>query len=441
MNIKNIFLLLIIVFIADIAPARATDLYQPQWSNQFGTTSSDYIHGINIKNGKLYISGNTNGSLDGPNAGGGDAFVRKYDTSGNLEWKRQFGTNSGDTSDGLTVDNAGNVYVCGTTTGSSWGSNAGSCDFYLRKYDSLGNAMWTQQYGTAYPDFVGNVANDSQGNIYITGYIQGDFGGDSGTTFWFDSYLAKYNSAGKRLSYSRFHNDQYLQTFYDIAIDKNGSIYACGEKSTNAGSNAYIVKYNSSGTQLWSQTFGPNSTRCHSINVDSLGNVYTTGITNGSLDGQNAGYSDVFIRKYNSSGSLVWGNQIGTSDTEWSNSIEIDTTGKVYVSGYTYGDLGGFNKGIRDPFIAKFDSMGSLLLTQQFGTVEDDGLFISVDGPGNIYCGGGSKGNFAGPNIGDYDAVIMKLSIIPEPSVLTYLTSLFTCFLSLTIFRKLKRGL
>ena len=48
--------------------------------------------------GNVYISGYTDGSLGGPNAGGDDAFVSKYDAAGNFQWTQQLGTSATDES-------------------------------------------------------------------------------------------------------------------------------------------------------------------------------------------------------------------------------------------------------------------------------------------------------------------------------------------------------
>ncbi len=64
-----------------------------KWMRQIGTTETDLSLDVSADGlGNVYISGYSDGSLEGPNAGGSDAFVSKYDASGTLQWTRQFGT-------------------------------------------------------------------------------------------------------------------------------------------------------------------------------------------------------------------------------------------------------------------------------------------------------------------------------------------------------------
>jgi len=76
--------------------------------------------------------------------------------------------------------------------------------------------------------------------------------------------------------------------------------------NTNSGSeDLFLVKYNSSGTKQWTQQLGTSSTdRGNEVSVDSSNNLYVTGWTSGGLDGNtNSGDSDLFLLKYNSSGT------------------------------------------------------------------------------------------------------------------------------------------
>ena len=99
--------------------------------------------------GNVYISGYTYGSLGGPNAGSDDAFVSKYDAAGTLQWTRQLGTSAIDRSYGVSADGLGNVYISGYTSGSLGGPNAGGNDAFVSKYDAAGTLQWTRQLGTS----------------------------------------------------------------------------------------------------------------------------------------------------------------------------------------------------------------------------------------------------------------------------------------------------
>ena len=65
----------------------------------------------------------------------------------------------------------------------------------------------------------------------------------------------------------------------------------------------------------WIQQFGTTrSDSAHSVAADGLGNVYVSGQTSGNLGGDNAGSSDAFLSKFDSSGGLLWSQQLGTTE-------------------------------------------------------------------------------------------------------------------------------
>jgi hypothetical protein len=123
------------------------------------------------------ISGQTYGDLDGANAGGEDAFLAKYDGDGNPLWTRQLGTADNDSSLHVAADASGSAFISGYTHGSLGGPNAGGLDAFLSKYDPDGNLLWTRQLGTAEEDVSYGVAAAASGSVFIGGYTAGSLGG------------------------------------------------------------------------------------------------------------------------------------------------------------------------------------------------------------------------------------------------------------------------
>jgi hypothetical protein len=90
-----------------------------------------------------------------------------------------------------------------------------------------------------------------------------------------------------------------------------------------------------------------------------------TGTTGGGLDGNTSSSTnsspdfDIFLVKYNSSGTKQWTKQLGTSSIDTGNGVSTDSSGNIYVTGYTQGDLdGNTSSGSNDIFLVKYDSSG-----------------------------------------------------------------------------------
>src|SRR5205823_5682183 len=122
--------------------------------------------------------------------GAEDAFLIKYDSAGNLQWSKQFGTSSADFAKANTVDASGNVFVGGSTQGTMGQANAGDYDAILGKFDSAGNPLWFRQIGTNQFDETLGIALDSSGNPYIAGQTYDSLFGP-GTSE--DPFLAKFS--------------------------------------------------------------------------------------------------------------------------------------------------------------------------------------------------------------------------------------------------------
>ena len=88
----------------------------------------------------IYLTGRTPGGLDGNKSSGGkDIFLVKYNSIGTKQWTKQLGTSDNDSGESVTTDSSGNIYVTGTTQGGLDGNtNSGKDDIFLVKYDSSG---------------------------------------------------------------------------------------------------------------------------------------------------------------------------------------------------------------------------------------------------------------------------------------------------------------
>ena len=413
----------ILALLLAAAAALAEDPYQVAWTAQIGTNSGDESWSVAVDgSGNAYISGCTYGDLGGPNAGLTDAFLSKFDLAGNELWTRQIGTSGYDSSRSVAVDASGDVYISGETYGDLDGANAGLYDAFLSKFDPSGNEVWTRQIGTSGWDQSWSVAVDASGDVYISGLTYGDLGGPNAGSL--DAFLSKFDPSGNEVWTTQIGTgaDDISRS---VAVDAAGDVYISGLTygdlgGPSAGSlDAFLSKFDSSGNELWTTQIGTSGwDQSFSVAVDASGDVYISGSTSGDLGGPSAGGSDAFLSKFDPSGNEVWTTQIGTSDGDSSVSIAVDASGDVYISGSTSGDLGGPSAGYEEAFLSKFDSSGNDLWTRQIGTRGwDESYSVAVDASGDVYISGRTDGDLCGLSAGSWDAFLVKYEV-PEPATL-----------------------
>lgn len=384
-----------------------------EWTRKIGNT---YAYGGIVSAdsaGNVYITGTIDINF-------GDAILAKYDAAGNLQWTRQLGTSTEEESRGVSVDGLGNVYISGVTRGSLGGPNAGFPDAFVAKYDAAGNHLWSRQLGTSDVDFGERVSADSLGNVYISGATSGSLGGTNAGSR--DAFVSRYDADGN-LQWTRQLRTSGEDYGFGISTDGLGNVYLSGRTygslgGPNAGdSDAFLAKFDVAGNQTWVRQLGTSGYDGSSdIVSDGTGNTYITGTTWGSLGGPAAGGGDAFLAKYDVAGNQKWVRQLGSSTIDEGYSVSTDGLGNVFISGFTYGSLGGPNTGNRDAFVAKYDVFGELLWTRQIGTsAYDESHGVSTDGHGNIFIGGVTGGNLGGTNASGSAAFLAKYSDAPGP--------------------------
>ncbi len=351
---------------------------------QFGTVRDDTPAGIALdSSGNVYVAGSTKGSFDVANQGGSDIFLAKYDRSGIPSWVRQFGTANEDIAGGVAVDSSGNIYVTGATAGGLAGTNSGSYDIFLAKYDSSGSQLWVRQLGTSMDDIPTGVAVGSNG-VWVAGYSNAQLpvalinpysGG-------YDAFLLKYDFSGN-LQWATQIGSTGNDFADGLTLDAADNAYLAGETNNQlpgavqiSNRDAILVKVSNSGAVQWARQVGVVSNTTVGARAavdDNAGIVYLTGTTTGSLDGTSSG--GIFLTAYKTDGSTVigWPQQFGTTATDNVTGIALDSSGNVYLSGYTGSAFSGLtSSGSDDAFLARFTPAGDRSYIYQFGTAAAD---------------------------------------------------------------------
>jgi hypothetical protein len=451
------------------------------YSTYLGGTIADEIWDLAVDaQGNTYIVGYTASSdlpvLNAfqPNAGGqGDAFVAKFNSSGQPVYITYLGGSYLDFGSKIVADNSGNAYVTGWTGSADFPTvnafqpdYAGGWDDFVAKISADGSTLVYSSYlgGTEVED-VGGIAVDSTGSAYVTGVTQSaNFPVKNAyqQNLWGpnDIFVTKIDPSGSSLFYSTYLGGDITELALGIAVDSAGKAYITGDTQSdetyptvNAAQpecaetigfgcwDVVVTVFDASGASLVYSTYlGGNDIeyvdRAFQITVDSAGNAYVTGFTGSDnfpllnpYQGFYGGQVDAFITEYSSSGQMLYSSYLGGTNSEVGYGIAVNNHGEFYVAGLTLSEdfplvdpLQSTFGGFEDPFITKFNSGGQSLSYSTYfggsdGREEYGAQGIGLDAAGNVYVAGNTEATnfpivnaYQPDNHGSYDAFISKLS-------------------------------
>jgi hypothetical protein len=272
------------------------------WKRQFGSDKEDDVQWSAIdNNGNVYLAGFTLGSFGSKNKGKEDIFIVKYDPAGKLIWQKQFGTDSTDIAKGICIGKEGSVYITGGTNGTLGERSSGKSDCFVMKCDVNGNILSSLQFGTPEDDLGYSIAAGNGSGIFLCGTTWGSISGKNHG--FIDCFTAHMTGDLIETSFNQFGSDGF-----DIALvlhpDKENNLYVGGSTSGNFGADqkgegdCFLLKLDQNGNILWHEQFGTeHHDGIRGIDVDK--NVIISGI-------QNLPPEKAFIRIYDSDGKLKW---------------------------------------------------------------------------------------------------------------------------------------
>lgn len=272
------------------------------WTNQFSTNSGANESALTTGvDGFIYICGTTNASIDDQICNGfSDAYISKFKEDGTKLWTRLLGTSRFETGLAVTTGLDGSIYISGSTDGPLDGqSKFGDQDAFVTKYLQDGTKVWTRLIGTSDTDYGQALATGIDGSIFVIGYAGGPLDGKTP----YGTFFTKLTPSGEVIwtrMIATYSNGYGLPNTRAITTDREGSIYISGNTQSGIGqSDAFVMKYSSDGEVIWTRFLGTISTDiANGLTVGSDGSIYVGGLTTGDLDGQiNSGASDTFLIK------------------------------------------------------------------------------------------------------------------------------------------------
>ncbi len=298
---------------------------------------------------------------------------------------------------GVTADEFDNSYTIGqyggtiTINGNNY-TSAGNQDEIIVKFDPNGNVLWATSIGGADSDWAGEIVYDGIGNVWVTGTFSGTFnagvhaitsnGGE-------DAYLVKIDAAtGTPLFASNGGGGSNNDDANSIASDGAGNVYVIGDAassnfdwggltmSVSGASDVFVIKFDNSGTPLWLSTCtGTSGEITYAGAADSQGNAFVCGHMGSTTLNINGapyltGTNDHFVTKFDSNGNEVWTTMFDGGGNCYD--MTVDDWGNSYftLSGST-GTYGPFvvssTNGGGDALLGKINSDGTWAWIEMFG--------------------------------------------------------------------------
>ncbi|TFG14370.1 MAG: hypothetical protein EU531_09150 [Promethearchaeota archaeon] len=333
----------------DIVLIKYNNLGQHLWNLTWDNGANEIGYDVSLDSQKnIYIAGGNGTTF--PNL---DGLLLKFNSTGNLVWKRSYHGGLYDNFWALHIDNNDNIFVVSQSIFASY-------DTVVLKYNSTGHLQWTSVIGGPTYQSCYDITLDDNGNIYLAGL--------NGSAPSYNYLVVKMDSSGNHL-WNRTWGGSQSDQAYAVGVDSLYNVYITGF-STSFGSpnkDITLVKYDTNGNKLWNSTWDSTPSwqeEAWSIAFDSAGYVYVGGY---QING------DIFILKYNSAGSLIWDKywDRGSMYSNWCYDLIIDSNDNIYFTGFTL--LTAFY----DIITVKLtiDSPGGFTLWSDADTPDDDGEF------------------------------------------------------------------
>jgi hypothetical protein len=300
------------------------------WDMTFGGTSSDEGYCVQqTVDGGYIITGETY-SYD---AGDGDVWLIKTDSTGNMIWNRTFGGKNTDFGHCVQQTTDGGYII----TGLIKSFDTIDQDVWLIKTDSTGNMIWNKTFGGTSKALSRYVQQTSDDGYIITG--------KKNEYLW----LIKTDSTGNKEWDKTFLETDYRNEGWFVQQTSDGGFIITGQADWFGSSGVWLIKTDSTGNEIWDNYFGGGVNAFgSSVRETTDGGYIITGRTD-------VGGGDVWLIKTNSAGNMIWDRTFGgIVNSDMGYCVQQTTDGGYIITGKTRS----YGAGSSDVWLIKTDEYG-----------------------------------------------------------------------------------
>jgi hypothetical protein len=389
------------------------------WVKTYGGTGVDFGQRITVDNlDNVYVGGRFQNSVTFTgyggfaSNGGYDGFLLKLNAAGTIQWVVDVAGGGTEGFLGITTDSSGNIYTTGffdTATTALLGLNSTSTaftrsgsstnyDFFVAKYNTSGEILWSNKTGAGYDEISYDIALTDDNKVVIVGDFKGtgvDFNpgaasftlfsnsnststgfmqvlnGSTGVFEWARSLGSSTNDSVSSVTTS--NNNIYVTGYFSGSQgDFNTTGSGGGDVINKSGAiDSFIAKYSSTSNFLWVKGIrGITGADVRGVNLASKGNpenIYATGTyTSGvyldpASNTQTGGFGgkDVFVLSLNDAGLYQWGGRMVSMSNDDVGGLSIDNNYNIYMSGYVANDNFSINPIVSQPVTPRIDTTGN----------------------------------------------------------------------------------
>lgn len=260
------------------------------WEKTYGGGSRDRAYSIQQASDKGYFVAAQSSSFS---AGGYDYYIIKLDELGEKLWEKTFGGESAEIPRCIKRTNDGGCIVAGRTSSFS----PGYCDFYIVKIDQNGNKNWDKVYGGDSWDDPWSIQQTADGGYVVAGFTESIGAGGR------DAYIMKLDGSGEQIWEKTFGSILDDEAFSIYQNNDNSYIFA-GYISSGGATDVYLARLDESGNIRWERTFGESGEdKAYAVQQTTDGGFIVAGYVH--PDDAIAEYDDdIYLLKLNRTGEL-----------------------------------------------------------------------------------------------------------------------------------------